>query len=223
MHVYTSCGGTISADGTSLTGGIDYNYINGASVNFTASPIDGFNFLCWEYASASGPNISTDNPFVYTISSTESEIQAMFIPTVNASLSFGTTQTVTSPFDVLTSIGGTTFPAAGTYTNYTIGSVVTFVADAANNFKLLYWLVPAASGGSTIITSNSFAFDVTANACALQAYFIPTSSSLTLLTARSSTSTPKVIEFSSAAVIIMVTALVIASFGTYWIRKTSRK
>ncbi len=218
VYVYTSCGGTISANGASLTGGSTYNYTSGASVTFTATPTSGCKLLYWEYASKSATGTSTNNPFVFTIPSIASAIQAMFIPTVNSSVASSSSQTGTAPFDVLISIGGTTTPAAAIYSNYTIGSVINFAATAGNGFKFMYWLVPAATGNQvSILTSNTFAFKVTANACAVQAYFEPTTSNITLPTITT------VNEFSSATAIITALVLVIVAFGTYaYSRKTKK-
>jgi len=84
VYVYTSLGGTVSANGTSLTGGNIYNYDNGSAVNFTATAGTGFQFLDWIYVSTSGGATSTANPFVYTVSVASYSIQAMFIPTSSA-------------------------------------------------------------------------------------------------------------------------------------------
>ncbi len=214
VYVYTSCGGTISANGTSLTGGTTYNYTSGSSVTFTATPISTCNFLCWEYASSSGAQISTTNPLVYTVPSIESAVQALFIPKVNTTLTQSSSGTGTAPFDVPISIGGTTTPAAATYTNYTIGSVVDFTANAQSGFKFLYWLVPAATSDAVnIVTSSTLAFKVTSSACAIQAFFIPTSSSVTL------PAITTVSEFSAGAALIVAIALVIVAFATYAFRK----
>ena len=210
VYLYTSVGGTVSSGGTNLTGDNSYNYTNGASVTFTANPDPGCKFLFWAYASPSGVNTSTDNPFVYNISSTECAIQAMFIPNANTSIASSSSQTGTAPFDVPRSLGGTTTPAAGIYTNYTIGQVVSFTANSGSGFKFLYWLVPAASGGAvSIVTSETLAFNVTANACAIQAFFIPTNSNIPL------PSIPPVDEFSSATTLIVTAILVTVAFGTY--------
>jgi hypothetical protein len=218
VYVYTSCGGTIVSNGTTLAGGTTYNYANGAVVTFTATPIADFKFLCWEYASGSGASTSTTNPLVYTVSSTESEIQALFIPTTNATSSSSSSQTGTAPIDVLTSIGGTTTPAAGTYTTYTIGTTISFTANAGSNFRFLYWMVPSAAGGAYTSTANPIAYTLSANACAIQAFFIPASSTVAL-----PTPTPTVNEFSSPTAIIMVMALAIAAFGTYAYTKKVKK
>ena len=219
LYVYTSCGGTMAADGTNLTGGSTYTYANGTAITFTAFPITGCTLLCWEVATASGAITSTTNPFIYTISSSEAAIQALYLPTVNASLTSTSTKTGTVAFDVLISVGELQLvPAAGVYTNYTIGSVVSFTATAGSGFKFLYWIIPSASGGASVSTDNPLSYKITANTgCGIQAMFIPTSSTVTL---------PKIStinEFSSATAIIMVTALVIVAFGTYAYTRAMRE
>lgn len=217
MYVYTSVGGTISSGGTNLTGDNSYNYTNGQAVTFTANPDSGCKFLFWAYASSSGTNTSTDNPLVYTISSTECAIQAMFIPNTNTSIASTSSQTGTAPFDVPISLGGTTTPATGIYTNYSVGQVVSFTANPGNGFRFLYWLVPAATGGAvSIVTSNILEFNVSANACAIQAFFAPTSSNITL------PSIPTVPEFSSAIIVLVIAILVIVAFGTYRYNKKTK-
>ncbi|HUJ84536.1 MAG TPA: hypothetical protein VLV84_02910 [Candidatus Acidoferrales bacterium] len=218
VYIYTSCGGTMSANGVSLSGGTTYNYTNGAAVTFTATALSGSKFLYWEYSSSSGTSTSTKNPLVYTIPSSESAVQAMFIPTVNSTLTSSSSQTGTAPFEVPISIGGTTTPAAAIYTNYTIGTVVTFVANANSGFKFLYWLIPAATQNQvSIVTSNTLAFKVTANACAIQAFFEPTSSNITLPTITT------VNEFSSVTTIIITAILIMVAFGTYISARKAKK
>lgn len=225
IYVYTSCGGSVSANGANLNGGVTYNYTSGTAVTFTATPISGFSFLCWEYASQSATGVSTNNPFVYMPTATQSAVQAMFVPAVNASLTSSSTQTGSSPFDLLTSIGGTTSPTAGTYTNYSVGQMVNLAANPGKGFRFLYWLIPAATGGSSIITSSSFTFNVTANACAIQAYFVPTTSNITVpqTTTPTPTATPKINEYSPAIIIVVLAVLAMTAFGTYTYKKRNRK
>jgi len=217
VYIYTSCGGTISENGATITGGKTYNYTIGSSVTFTATPLSTCKFLCWEYASSSGAQTSTENPLVYTVPSVESAVQALFIPSVNTTLASSSSQTGTAPFEVPISIGGTTTPAAGIYSNYTIGTVVDFTANAQSGFRFLYWVVPAASSDAeNIVTSNTLDFKVTSNACAIQAFFIPTSSTITL------PAVTTVNEFSRLAAILTVAALAMAAFATYIFRRKNK-
>ena len=222
VYVYESCGGSVLVGGVKLNGGTTYNYTDGSTVTFNAVPITGFNFLCWDYANSTGTSTSTDNPFNYKITSKECAVQPLFTPAVNASLASTTSQTGKSPFEMLISIGGTTSPVAATYTNYSIGDIATFTAKAGQGFKFLYWLVPAAAGGSSVSTSNPLKFNVTAEACAVQAYFIPQSSTVTLPSitpAGSPTPTPKVPEFSTATAVMIATIILLFAVGTYAYRK----
>jgi hypothetical protein len=217
--VYVALGGTISANGTALTGGSTYSYADGTVVAFTATPGTGFAFLAWETATAAGGSTSTANPLDWTITGSGA-IQAMFIPTTNTT---GYSSAGTSSIGLFSSIGGSTNPTAGTYTNYTIGTTSAFTATPGSGFNFLCWEVATAAGAFTT-TSNPMEYNVSANNCGLQAFFIPTSSTVTLPTATTTpTSTPKVSEFSSATVAIMAIILAAAAFGTYTYTKKSKK
>ncbi len=214
VYIYTSVGGTMSVNGTSITGGNTYNYTNGDSLSFTATPNSGCTFLYWEYASSAGAGVSTDNTLIYNVSTNEGAVQAMFIPNVNTTLTSSSSQTGAAPFDVPISIGGTTTPATGIYSNYTIGTVVPFTANPQSGFKFMYWLVPAAEGDAVnIVTTSQLQFNVTANACALQAFFAPTNSNITLPTIST------VNEYSSAATIIVIALLIAVAFGVFAYRQ----
>ena len=208
--VYDSCGGAISADGTNLTGGSSYNYANDTAVTFRSIPATGFDFLCWEVATAAGPSISTTNTLIYTVSGSVA-IQALYTPIKNATYSTST-QTGTAPFDILASIGGTTSPASGTYTNYTIGTVVNIAANPGTGFKFLYWMV--STSGALTTTSNPLEYNVSANSCGVQALFVPTSSTLTLPTPAATIN-----EFSSTTATITAITMVIVAFGAYTFHK----
>jgi hypothetical protein len=207
LYVYSTIGGTISANGTALTGGSSPTYANGTVLSFTATPSSGFEFLSWISVSAAGAATSTVSTFSYTISETSCAIEAMFYPTTNATqTSSGSgSASVTLYF----SAGGTTIPASpATYTNYTVGTVSDFAAVPSSGFQFLYWIV--ATSSISAFTTSTLAFNVTSSTCALQAFFIPTSSTVTL-----PTPTPKVNEFSSAITIFLALALISTAFGTY--------
>ena len=217
VYIYTSIGGTISAAGTNLTGGTSYSYDNDTAVTFQATASTGFEFLNWEYASASGGETSTVNPLTLTVNASSYAIQAMFIPTSNVTLSSSSSPTGTADVDLLTSIGGSTVPASGAYTNYTIGTVASFNEVAGTGFKFLYWIVSCTPGTFTS-TANTLTYNLTSsNFFAIQAMFVPTSSTLSL-----PTPTP-INEFSSATAIIIAMILVIVAFGTYTFTKRAKK
>ncbi|MGA3291176.1 MAG: hypothetical protein ABSD42_13165 [Candidatus Bathyarchaeia archaeon] len=221
LYVYTTTGGVISANGTALKGGSSPTYNNGTVLTFTETPSADFQFLSWIYVSSAGPVTSTATSFSQTISTAACAIEAMFLPTTNA------TQTVsgsgTASIYLYFSAGGTTVPSStptssgpATYTNYTVGKVSDFNAVASSGFKFLYWMV-ATSTVSTYTTST-LAYNVSATTCALQAFFIPTSSTVTL-----PTPTPKINEDSSATAIILAVILASIAFATYTYTKKAKK
>lgn len=213
--VYDSCGGTISADGTNLTGGASYSYANGAAVTFTSIPATGFTFFAWEVATAAGPSVSTTNPLVYTISGSAA-IQAMYTPISNATAPSTSILTGTTPFDILASIGGTTTPASGTYTNYNIGTILNIAANPGTGFKFLYWVVSTSTGFTT--TNNPLEYNVSANSCGVQALFVPTSSTVAL-----PTPAPTINEFSSTTTIITTLVMIMVAFGAYAFRRKAKR
>ncbi len=215
VYVYTSLGGSISTMGATLTGGTSYNFEDGTAVTLNATAGTGFQFLCWEVVSASGANTSTANPLVYTPDVANSAIQAMFIPTSNATES--STSSGSATIDILSSVGGSTNPVAATYTNYTVGTTNNFQAIPGSGFQFLYWIAVSANGANTY-TSDTVALNVTANSCGIQAMFVPTSSTVSL-----PTPTPAVDEFSSAMVTILAIALVSVAFGTFAITRKAKK
>jgi hypothetical protein len=215
VYIYVSIGGTISAGGTNLTGGDSYSYNNGTTVDFQATATSGFTFLCWEYASSAGGVVSTVNPLALTLTESEYGVQAMYLPTTNATIS-SSTATGATTVDLLTSAGGSTVPAAGTYTNYTLGKVASFSVVAGKGFKFLYWIVSCTPGTFTT-TASTLSFNLAGSTYfAIQAMFVPSSSTVTL-------PTPTINEFSSATAIIIATVLVIVAFGTYAFTKRSKK
>ncbi len=215
VYIYTSLGGSISTMGATLPGGTSYNFENGTVVDLNATAGSGFQFLCWEVVSASGATTSTDNPLAYTPDVASSAIQAMFIPTSNATES--STSSGSATIDILASIGGETNPSTGTYTNYTTGTTNNFQAVPGSGFQFLYWIVVSANGANTY-TSDTVALDVTANSCGLQAMFVPTSSTVSL-----PTPTPAVPEYSSAVAGILVVMLVAVAFGTFAVTRRNKK
>jgi hypothetical protein len=216
VYVYSTIGGTIAGNGTALTGGSSPTYANGAVVAFTETPSSGFQFLNWIYINGTtGATTSTSTKLTTTITQKTCAIEAMFLPTTNATQT--TTGTGTATIDIYFSAGGTTVPASPkTYTDYTIGTSSTFTAVPSSGFKFLYWVL--ATSTVTTYTSAALTLKIPAGTCAMQAFFVPTSSSVTL-----PTPTPKINEFSTATTIILVLALVIVAFGTYAYTKKAKK
>jgi len=206
---YTTLGGTIAINGTTLAGGgTSTTYAANSDLTLTATASSGFKFLCWEYASVSGPTTSTSNPLQYTISVSEIALMAMFTPTTNATQS--STSTSAATVDVFNSIGGTTTPAGGftgpAYTTYTIGTSYSFTQTPGTGFQFLYWLVQTSSGAN-VYTASPLSLKITSSSTAIQAFWVPTSSTITLPTIVS--------EFSSAMLAVLLSVLVLIAAGTY--------
>jgi hypothetical protein len=215
VFIYSSDGGTITADGTTVNGGSAYNYNVGTTVNFNAVAGTGFKFIAWETVTASGANTTTVNPLALNITSGTCAIQAIFISSTNNTAA--ATTTGATSVSVFGSVGGTTSPTGSitsptTYTNYTIGTVSNFQANPSNEFKFLCWVTATASGGNTYTTST-LSLNITGDT-AVQAFFIPTSSAVTV---------PTIPEYSTASIVIIAAILVAATFGTFAIVRKNKK
>jgi len=226
VTVFASCGGNTTPADNSTGPYATYTYNNDTSQTFTATAGTGFQFLCWVIVAATGPTTSTTNPLSYTLTQAIA-IQALFIPSVAVSTTpTPTTAPSTYTVTVFTSVGGTTTPSGVSTTapyanyNYNAGTTQTFTANAGTDFKLLCWLLVTANGGSTS-TTNPLSYTVSQSA-AVQALFIPTSSTVTLPSS-SPTPTPKIDEFSSVTAIILAAALIIVAFGAYTYVKKVKK
>lgn len=218
---FTTLGGTIAANGSTLTGGTT-KYNDASTISFSATASTGFQFLCWEYADASGATTSTTNALSYTIKG-DIAIEAIFIPTTH------TTPTITgsgsASVELFSSIGGTTSPAgsaSGTpITGYIIGATSTFTQTPGDGFKFLCWISQNTAGVATLSEDSPFSLNITDANVALQALWIPTSSSVTIPHTSPSPSAT-VPEFSSATVAILAAALVVVAVGAYAFKKTKQ-
>ena len=207
VDTFSSIGGT-----TSPAAGTYTNYTVGTTYTFTETPASGNSFLYWIVATAAGGATYTTPTLSYNITESTTLIQAMFIPTTNTTVS--SSQTGAATVELLVSIGGSTVPAAGTYTNYTAGTVSAFKAVPGTGFSFLCWVV--ASSSANIYTANPLAYNVSGTACGIQAMFIPTSSTVTL-------PTPTVNEFSSAIAVILAAVLATVAVGTYTVTRKNKK
>ena len=227
VTVFASVAGTTTPASNSSGPYATYTYDNDTVQTFTAPTSTGFQFLCWVIVAASGPTTSTANPLSYTLTQSIA-LQALFIPTSSTVTPTPTPTTIPSTYSVsvFTSVGGTTTPTGSSTTapyvsyNYNSGSVQTFTANAGTDFKFLCWEILGANGGTTS-TSSSLSYTVSQDV-AIQAFFIPTSSTVTL-PSTSPTPTPTVPEFSSTIAIIIAAVLVIVAFGTYTYTKKAKK
>jgi len=212
---------TVTANGTTMSQGASTTFTSGNTETFKVTPFSGFTFLCFVYADSSGSVTSTDNPFPKTLSGACS-LEAVCIPTSNSTAT--TSGSGSATIVVFAAIGGTTDPAGSTnathsYSGYTIGHSTTLTQTPGTNFKFLCWMVQVTS--ANVYTSSSLTFTPAASGTAIQAIWIPTSSSVTL-PAASPTPTPKVDEFSSLVVAVLAIALVACAFGTYAYAKKHR-
>ena len=224
VFIYTSAGGTITANGTTVNGGSTQSYDVGTTVSFNAVTGTGFEFIGWETVTASGASTSTDNPLALTIDSGTCAIQALFISSTNNTAT-ATTSGATS-VSVFGSVGGTTSPsgaitAPSTYTNYTIGTVSDIQATAGDGFNFLCWVTATASGGNTY-TANPLPLNPTGDT-GIQAFFVPTGSSITVSPTTSPSTSPTVPEYSTASIAIIAAILAAVAFGTFAIVRKNKK
>jgi len=226
ITVFASAAGTTTPASNATGPYATYTYDTNTVQTFTATPITGYTFLCWVIGAASGPTTSTTNPLSYTLTQNIA-LEALFIPSSTpTTTATPTTTPSTYSVSVFTGYGGTTTPTAISTTasfvsySYKPGAVETFTATPGSDFKLLCWETVTSTGGTTS-TTNPLSYTVSQDV-AIQALFIPTSSTVTLPTT-SPTPTPKVDEFSSAAAIIIAAVLVIVAFGTYTFTKKAKK
>lgn len=114
VNILASIGGTSSpAPGT-------YTYSDGTVVTLTATPeLSTYVFSYWEISSSAGVNLTTTNPASLTVSdSLNYTVQPMFIPYNEPAFVSAVPSPPSSSIAVvivLSSVGGTTSPGAGTY------------------------------------------------------------------------------------------------------------
>lgn len=129
-----------AAGGTTSGGG---SYASGTSATVTATANAGYNFVNW---TVGGAQVSTSPSYTFNVTANRSLV-ANFI------IVGGTMRTVTTSSSP--TAGGTT-SGAGAYAN---GSSVTVVATPNAGYKFSKWK----EGGSTVSSSASYTFTVTAN------------------------------------------------------------
>jgi hypothetical protein len=218
-YIYSSTGGTISANGEVQMGGASYSSNTNDNVDFTATPESGYEFLAWEYATAAGACTVTDNPSPINIT-TDGAIMALFIPTANTTAP--STETGAATVIIYNSIGGETNPTGtaepAVYTNYTIGETYTFTTIPGLNFKFLYWTIATSTGN--YYTTSTLDYTITESTVVMQAMFIPTDSDVTLPGGATPTPIP---EFSTIATVGITLALVAVAVGTYAYKRKTKK
>ena len=182
IFLYTTLGTqSITANGTAMTLGASNTYTSGNTEKFQATAASGFQFVCFVYADKSGPAASTDNPYTKTISAACS-LEAVFVPTSNTTAT--TSGSGTSALTIFATSGGTTSPAgstSGASVSATIGHSTTITQTPGTDFKFLCWVVQCSSSNN-VYTSSSLTYTPTSNGAAIEALWVPTSSTVTLPT-----------------------------------------
>jgi len=196
VSIFYSGAGSTTPSGDFSAETATFNYTAGSSQTFTATPSDGFTFVCWVIGTSSGATADTTNPLVYTVNS-DISLQPVFVATTNNPIPTPPSTVSTVAVDLFASYGGTTNPTSVSSTapyvdyNYATGSAQTFTATPDSGFQFLCWVIVTGNVGSTS-TSATLSYTVP-EAAALQAIFVPTGSTVTLpgvSPAPTSTSTP---------------------------------
>ncbi|MGD0204664.1 MAG: hypothetical protein ABSC20_12280 [Candidatus Bathyarchaeia archaeon] len=227
LFLYTTLGTqSITANGTAMTLGASNTFTSGNTEKFQATASSGFQFLCFIYADASGPAASTDNPYTRTISAACS-LEAVFVPTSNTTAT--TSGSGTSTLTIFATSGGTTSPAgktSGASVSATIGHSTTITQTPGTGFKFLCWVVQCSS--SNEYTSSSLTYTPTSNGAAIEAIWVPSSSTVTLPTPTpTATATPKPVSISTddaiiIAVVVVIVVIIIA-VGVFAYTKRTKK
>jgi hypothetical protein len=206
----SSVGGTVSPTPGTTT------IADGTSVTFTATPSDNFVFSNWVISTASGSSTASDNPLSFPVAGgTDYTVQAVFNP-VQAVPGNPLPPTSQLPIAaiviILTSAGGTTNPAPGTYA---LANATSFNLSAtpSSGWQFEHWVIsgPNLSHGGYPFTATPTdnPYNVNhgyGNTFSYQAVFSPTGST---------TPTPTVPEVSGAAALGIIAALAIVAVGTF--------
>ena len=213
IDMFAAAGGT-----TTPEAGIT-NYTTSTDVTLTATPGTGFVFTEWDIVSASGGSIDTNNPTTLTVAPGASfAVQPVFTPLQQAIPSSPTTDySHAAIVVVLSAVGGSTTPAAGTYV---LADAKSFdlMATAASGFTFDHWVI---GGSLTGHGAYSFTDTPTDNPYNVNHGYGSTYSYQPVFKLSSSTGSPTVPEYSSVGAIIVALALIAVAFGTFaYKRKT---
>ena len=214
--VLDATGGTTDVTGTTT-------YPDGTTVTITATPSDQtYAFNSWVVSTTSGDSYNTlDNPISITVAAGITyAVQPLFdlvqaVPGQSIPTDLSTAAIVV----VLSSAGGTTSPAPGTYA---LASAAAFdlKATPSSGWQFSHWVIsgPNLSHGGYPFTATPTdnPYNVNhgyGNTFSYQAVFTPVGTT---------EPSPTVPEFSSIATIIVAIALVAVAVGTYSLRRKTK-
>ena len=227
VYIYPVAGGTVSQGGTTLSGGTSYNYTDGTTLSFLATPSStSFLFNQWLVVTAAGPYTSTTNPLSITLNAAVDGnnyyIEATFGPEIPVPAGTTINTATDAIVVVLAGIGGTVSPAPGTYALASASSFA-LTATPLSGWTFDHWII----GGTPMNDHGSYSFTDTptnnpytvtegyGNTYSYQPVFSPISTS--------TSPTPTISEFSTASAIIIAAILVIVAFGTYAFTRRTKK
>jgi hypothetical protein len=199
----------------------NYQYADGSTQTFTATPDSSYIFAGWTILSSGGSSISTDNPLSLPIVSGNSySIQPNFDPLLlpPGATSLPTSMATAAIVVVLTSAGGTVSPTPGTYALDNATSL-NLSATASSGWTFSHWVISGpitGHGGAPVnLTPTDNPYNVNHGYGATyqyQAVFTPTSSG-------SPGPSPTVPEFSAIYIGIVAVALLAIALGTFAVKR----
>jgi hypothetical protein len=207
--------------GTTSPGPGNYQYPDGSTQTFTATPDANYVFAGWTILSSGGSSISSSNPLsLPMMSGVTYEIQAGFDPIL---VPPGATRLPANMSNaaivvVLTSAGGTVSPAPGTYA-LDNATQLSLKATANSGWTFSHWVISGpitGHGGSPLnLTPTDNPYNVNHGYGATyqyQAVFNPTSSG-------SPGPSPTIPEYSAVYIGIVAVALVAIALGTLVVKR----